>query len=170
VPPSPNMPTVSTAEVYVGTCYFEATALSEGRGTTLPFQLLGAPGIDHRWQEALNEKGLEGVAFREAYFNPTFSKWSGQTCGGVEVQITDYESFDPIRTALTMIIEQRRVFPDHGWRSQDGGSSFWLDKLSGNTEVRLAVEAGADVDDVTALWQDELAAFRKLRERHLLYG
>jgi uncharacterized protein YbbC (DUF1343 family) len=169
VPPSPNMPTISTAELYVGTCYFEATALSEGRGTTLPFQLLGAPGIDHHWQEALNEKGVKGAAFREAYFNPTFSKWSGQACGGVEVQITDYESFDPIRTALTLIIEQRRAFPQYGWRSQDGGSSFWLDKLSGNTAVRKAIEAGADVEDVTALWQDDLAAFRKLREHHLLY-
>ncbi len=169
VSPSPNMPTVRTAELYVGTCYFEATALSEGRGTTLPFQLLGAPGIDYRWQEALSAKDLPGVAFREAYFNPTFSKWLGETCGGVEVVIDDIDRFDAIRTALAMIIEQRRVFPSYGWRSQDGGSSFWLDKLSGNTAVRQAVEAGADIDDVTGLWQDELAAFRRLRQRHLLY-
>ncbi|MFD3531652.1 exo-beta-N-acetylmuramidase NamZ domain-containing protein [Streptomyces sp. NPDC058664] len=170
VPPSPNMPTVATAEAYVGTCYFEASALSEGRGTTMPFQLLGAPGVDHRWQEALNGLGLPGVRFREAYFTPTFSKWSGKSCGGVELQITDHDRFDPIRTALTMIKEQRRLFPAHGWRSQDGGSNYWLDKLSGDRRVRLAVEAGAPVDDIVALWQDDLAAFRTRRARHLLYS
>lgn len=170
VPPSPNMPTVATAEAYVGTCYFEATALSEGRGTTLPFQMVGAPGIDHRWQEALNALDLPGARFREAYFNPTFSKQAGKTCGGVELQITDVDRFDPIRTALVMILEQRRLFPQYGWRSQDGGSAYWLDKLSGNREVRLAVERGAPVDDIVALWQDDLAAFRTRRARHLLYS
>ncbi|MFD6419729.1 exo-beta-N-acetylmuramidase NamZ domain-containing protein [Streptomyces sp. NPDC060194] len=169
VPPSPNMPTVATAEAYVGTCWFEASALSEGRGTTMPFQLMGAPGIDHRWQEALNALGLPGVRFREAYFNPTFSKWAGKTCGGVELQVTDAEQFDPIRTALSMLREQRRLFPEHGWRSQDGGSAYWLDKLSGNRAVRRAIEAGASVDDVVGLWQDDLAAFRAVRGRHLLY-
>ncbi|MET7370695.1 DUF1343 domain-containing protein [Streptomyces sp. NPDC005566] len=170
VPPSPNMPTVATAEAYVGTCYFEATALSEGRGTTMPFQMVGAPGIDHRWQEALNALDLPGARFREAYFNPTFSKQAGKTCGGVELQITDVDRYDPIRTALVMILEQRRLFPQYGWRSQDGGSAYWLDKLSGNREVRLAVEAGAPVDDIVALWQDDLAAFRTRRARHLLYS
>ncbi|WP_329204194.1 DUF1343 domain-containing protein [Streptomyces sp. NBC_00683] len=170
VPPSPNMPTVATAEAYVGTCYFEATALSEGRGTTMPFQMVGAPGIDHRWQEALNALDLPGARFREAYFNPTFSKQAGKTCGGVELQITDVDRFDPIRTALVMILEQRRLFPQYGWRSQDGGSAYWLDKLSGNREVRLAVEAGAPVDDIVSLWQDDLAAFRTRRARHLLYS
>lgn len=170
VPPSPNMPTVATAEAYVGTCYFEATALSEGRGTTMPFQMVGAPGIDHRWQDALNALDLPGARFREAYFNPTFSKQAGKTCGGVELRITDVDRFDPIRTALVMILEQRRLFPQYGWRSQDGGTAYWLDKLSGNLGVRLAVEAGAPVDDIVALWQDDLAAFRTRRAQHLLYS
>jgi uncharacterized protein YbbC (DUF1343 family) len=112
------MPTLTTAELYAGTCYFEASALSEGRGTTQPFQLLGAPGVDHRWEEALNARGVPGARFREAYFKPTFSKWVNETCGGVEVQITDAARFDPIGTALTMIIEQRRQFPGYRWRSQ----------------------------------------------------
>jgi uncharacterized protein YbbC (DUF1343 family) len=169
VPPSPNMPTPRTAELYVGTGLFEASALSEGRGTTLPFQLLGAPGIDHRWQEALNARDLPGVRFREAYFVPTFSKWLNETCGGVEVQLTDPDSFDPILTALTMISEQWRLFPDYHWRSQDGDGNFWMDKLTGVTEVRLAIENGTDPDDIPALWQDDLTAFRGLRRRYLLY-
>lgn len=169
VAPSPNMPTLTTAELYAGTCYFEATALSEGRGTTQPFQLLGAPGIDHRWEEALNAREVPGVRFREGYFRPTFSKWANETCGGVEVQITDLDRFDPIRTALTMIVEQWRQFPGYRWRSQDGGASFWMDKLSGNTAVRLAIEDGADADEVADVWRHDLRAFRALRERYLLY-
>jgi uncharacterized protein YbbC (DUF1343 family) len=166
VAPSPNMPTVATAVAYPGTCLFEATALSEGRGTTKPFELLGAPGVDHTWAEAV--QGLPGARFREAYFTPTFSKWSGKVCGGVELQVTRRRDFDPIRTALAMIIAQRRAFPQYGWRSQDV-SSFWLDKLTGNQAVRLAIEADAEVDDVTPLWSEELDAFSEQRESYLLY-
>ncbi|GAB3233586.1 DUF1343 domain-containing protein [Glycomyces halotolerans] len=169
VAPSPNMPTVHTAAVYPGTCLFEATALSEGRGTTLPFQLLGAPEIDHGWQQALNAADLPGARFREAYFNPTFSKWRGSVCGGVELQVTDRESFDPIRSALAMIIEQRRHFGQYGWRGQDGPTSYWLDKLTGNQAVRLAIEGGAEIGEVTSVWTDDLAAFAELRESHLIY-
>ena len=166
VAPSPNMPTVATAVAYPGTCLFEATALSEGRGTTKPFELLGAPEIDHTWSEAV--QGLPGTRFREAYFTPTFSKWAAKVCGGVELQVTSRRDFDPIRTALAMIIEQRRAFPQYGWRSQDT-TSFWLDKLTGNQAVRLAIEAGEDVDDVAALWTEELDAFSEQRESYLLY-
>ncbi|WP_205325509.1 exo-beta-N-acetylmuramidase NamZ domain-containing protein [Glycomyces sp. YM15] len=166
VAPSPNMPTVDTAVAYPGTCLFEATALSEGRGTTKPFELLGAPGIDHTWAEAV--QGLAGARFREAYFTPTFSKWAAKVCGGVELQVTSRREFDPIRTALAMIIEQRRAFPQYGWRSQDT-TSFWLDKLTGNQAVRLAIEAGADVDEVTTLWAADLDAFSEQRESYLLY-
>ncbi|SDL16695.1 Uncharacterized conserved protein YbbC, DUF1343 family [Glycomyces sambucus] len=166
VAPSPNMPTVNTAVAYPGTCLFEATALSEGRGTTKPFEFLGAPEIDHAWSESL--EGLPGAYFREAYFTPTFSKWSGKVCGGVEVQVTRRDEFDPIRTALAMIVAQRRAFPQYGWRSQDV-TSFWLDKLSGNQAVRLAIEAGADVDEVASVWTDELDAFSEQRESYLLY-
>jgi uncharacterized protein YbbC (DUF1343 family) len=166
VAPSPNMPTVATAVAYPGTCLFEATALSEGRGTTKPFELLGAPGIDHTWAEAV--QGLPGARFREAYFTPTFSKWASKVCGGVELQVTSRRDFDPIRTALAMIIEQRRAFPQYGWRSQDT-TSFWLDKLTGNGAVRQAIEAGAGIDDVTTLWTAELDAFSDQRESYLLY-
>lgn len=169
VSPSPNMPSPTTAGIYPGTGYFEASALSEGRGTTLPFQLVGAPKIDHRWQEALSARRLPGVAFREAYFTPTFSKWEGEVCGGVEVQITDEQAIDPIRTALAMLVDQWRLFPSYRWRSQDGDGAYWLDKLSGNAGVRRAIEGGADVEEIAALWKDDLRAFRRLRADHLLY-
>jgi uncharacterized protein YbbC (DUF1343 family) len=167
--PSPNMPTVDTAVVYPGTALFEATALSEGRGTTKPFELIAAPEIDYRWVEALNAREIPGVSFREAYFNPTFSKWSGQACGGVEVQVTDRDAFDPISTGLTMIITARQEFPQYKWRSQDGPTSFWIDKLTGSDRARLAIDAGADIDEVVAGWQEELAEFRTVREQYLIY-
>ncbi|MGH8793758.1 MAG: exo-beta-N-acetylmuramidase NamZ family protein, partial [Stackebrandtia sp.] len=167
VVPSPNMPQVDTGILYTGTCMFEATALSEGRGTTLPFHLIGAPGIDHAWEEALNARELPGVRFREAYFVPTFSKWVEETCGGVEVRVTDRSVFDPIRTGLAMIVDQRRLYPDYGWRDQDGDGEYWLDKLTGNENIRLAIEDGADVDDLEAIWKDDLEEFRAMREEHL---
>jgi len=89
VTPSPNMPTPDTALIYPGTGLFEATNLSEGRGTTRPFELIGAPYIDHRWAAALSGKRIPGVSFREAYFTPTFSKHVGKVCGGVQVHVTD---------------------------------------------------------------------------------
>ena len=87
--PSPNMPTGDTALLYPGTCMFEGTLLSEGRGTTRPFELIGAPGIDWRWAEELNAQDLPGVRFRENYSVPTFDKFANQTCGGVQVHLTD---------------------------------------------------------------------------------
>ncbi|MCE0444968.1 DUF1343 domain-containing protein [Streptomyces tricolor] len=97
VPPSPNMPTPDTALVYSGTRMFEGTNLSEGRGTTRPFELLGAEGLDGRWAAAANARwGLAGVRFREAYFTPTFSKFQGKTVGGVQPIVTDRAAFDPV--------------------------------------------------------------------------
>ncbi|MBW9210525.1 DUF1343 domain-containing protein [Mumia sp. zg.B21] len=166
--PSPNMPTVDTAVVYPGTALFEATALSEGRGTTRPFELIGAPGIDHRWAEALNARELPGVRFREAYFTPTISKQANKVCGGVQVYVEDRDAFDPITTGLTMIVTQRQEFPDYRWRSQDV-TSFWLDKLTGSERARLVIDAGGDVDEIVAGWQDELAEFRRTRKKYLIY-
>jgi uncharacterized protein YbbC (DUF1343 family) len=162
------MPTLATADIYVGTCLFEASALSEGRGTTQPFQLIGAPGIDHRWEKALNAREMPGVRFREAYFKPVFSKQQDKTCGGVEVLITDVDRFEPIPTALAMITEQWRLFPQYRWRSQDV-TSFWMDKLSGDTRVREAIENGTDAADIPEVWHDDLKRFRTLRREFLIY-
>jgi uncharacterized protein YbbC (DUF1343 family) len=163
--PSPNMPTSSTALVYPGTCLFEGTVLSEGRGTTRPFEIIGAPDIDWRWAERLNEASLPGVRFREIYFAPTFSKWVNKVCGGVQLHLTDEREFEAIRTAVTMIITAKQVYPSvFGWRPDN-----WIDKLSGSDRLRHMVDAGAGVDDVVGAWQEELAAFRRQREQYLLY-
>ncbi len=168
VMPSPNMPRVETAVVYPGTCLFEATNLSECRGTTRPFELIGAPYLDHTWGDALREQQLPGVEFREAYFTPVSSKHLGTPCAGVQLHITDRESFDAIRTATAMIITAKQMAPEFAWRETQ--APFWIDRLTGSEQVRLDIDAGADVDEVVAGWQDDLRAFRRLREAHLRYG
>ncbi|MER5910565.1 DUF1343 domain-containing protein [Streptomyces sp. NPDC001982] len=164
VPPSPNMPTPDTALVYSGTCLFEGTNLSEGRGTTRPFELLGALGIDGRWAAAANKLGLPGVRFREAYFAPTFSKFQGQTVGGVQLHVHDRAAYDPVRTGIALLVTAKRVWSGFAWRSDN-----WIDKLTGSTSVRTMIDAGAGTDEVVAAWQDELAAFRRIRKEYLLY-
>ncbi|MER7624491.1 DUF1343 domain-containing protein [Streptomyces sp. NPDC126503] len=164
VPPSPNMPTPETALVYAGTCLFEGTNLSEGRGTTRPFELLGAEGVDRRWAEAANALGLPGVRFREAYFAPTFSKFQGRTVGGVQLHVHDREAFDPVRTGVGLLVTARRSWPGFTWRADR-----WIDKLTGSTRVRTLIDAGAGVDEVAGAWEADLAAFRAVRREYLLY-
>ncbi|MGW5618909.1 exo-beta-N-acetylmuramidase NamZ family protein [Streptomyces sp. NPDC003877] len=164
VPPSPNMPTPETALVYAGTCLFEGTNLSEGRGTTRPFELLGAEGVDGRWAAAANELALPGVRFREAYFAPTFSKFQGRTIGGVQLHVHDRAAFDPVRTGIALLVTAKRVWSGFAWRPD-----HWIDKLTGNARVRTMIDAGADTDEVVAGWQEELAAFRRTRRKYLLY-
>ncbi|CAM5320619.1 DUF1343 domain-containing protein [Streptomyces viridochromogenes] len=164
VPPSPNMPTPDTALVYAGTCLFEGTNLSEGRGTTRPFELLGADGVDGRWAAAVNELGLPGVRFREAYFAPTFSKFQGQTIGGVQLHVHDRAAFDPVRTGIALLVTAKRTWSGFAWRADN-----WIDKLTGSTQVRTMIDAGAGTDEVVAGWRRELAAFRRVREEYLLY-
>ncbi|MFG2870291.1 exo-beta-N-acetylmuramidase NamZ domain-containing protein [Streptomyces sp. NPDC048338] len=164
VPPSPNMPTPETALVYSGTCLFEGTNLSEGRGTTRPFELLGAEGIDRRWAEEANALELPGVRFREAYFAPTFSKFQGKTVGGVQLHVHDRDVFDPVRTGIGLLISAKRSWSGFAWRPDN-----WIDKLTGSTRVRTLVDAGADTDEVVGAWAADLAAFRAVRREHLLY-
>ncbi|MEV8316857.1 DUF1343 domain-containing protein [Streptomyces sp. NPDC059900] len=164
VPPSPNMPTPETALVYSGTCLFEGTNLSEGRGTTRPFELLGAEGIDRKWAAAANDAGLPGVHFREAYFAPTFSKFQGKTIGGVQLHVHDRDAYDPVRTGIALLVTAKKTWSGFAWRSDN-----WIDKLTGTTRVRTMIDAGAGTDEVVAGWQDDLARFRAVRRRYLHY-
>ncbi|MEU1320068.1 exo-beta-N-acetylmuramidase NamZ family protein [Streptomyces tibetensis] len=164
VPPSPNMPTPETALVYSGTCLFEGTNLSEGRGTTRPFELLGAEGVDRRWAAAANELALPGVRFREAYFAPTFSKFQGKTIGGVQVHVHDRAAFDPVRTGIALLVTAKQVWSGFAWRPDN-----WIDKLTGSARVRTMIDAGAGTEEVVAGWQEDLAAFRRTRRAYLLY-
>lgn len=164
VPPSPNMPTPDTALVYAGTCLFEGTNLSEGRGTTRPFELLGAEGIDGRWAAAANALELPGVRFREAYFAPTFSKFQGKTVGGLQLMVHDPAAFDPVRTGIALLVTARRSWSGFVWRPDN-----WIDKLTGSSRVRTLIDAGATADEVAAAWETDLAAFRAVRREYLLY-
>ncbi|MET8634182.1 exo-beta-N-acetylmuramidase NamZ family protein [Streptomyces sp. NPDC004096] len=164
VPPSPNMPTPDTALVYSGTCLFEGTNLSEGRGSTRPFELLGAEGIDGRWAAEAERLDLPGVHFREAYFAPTFSKFQGKTVGGLQIHVHDRTAYDPVRTGVALLVTAKKVWSGFAWRPDN-----WIDTLTGSTRVRTMIDAGATADEVVAAWQDELAAFRRVRKGYLVY-
>ncbi|MFE2526335.1 exo-beta-N-acetylmuramidase NamZ domain-containing protein [Streptomyces sp. NPDC059382] len=164
VPPSPNMPTADTALAYAGTCLFEGTNLSEGRGTTTPFEVVGAEGVDRRWAEAANALGLPGVWFREAYFTPSFSKHAGKVCGGVRLIVHDRETFDPVRAGIGLLVTARRTWSGFGWRAD-----HWIDRLTGSDRVRAMVDAGAGVEEIVGDWAAGLARFAALREGYLLY-
>ncbi|GAA4708325.1 exo-beta-N-acetylmuramidase NamZ domain-containing protein [Brevibacillus fulvus] len=165
VMPSPNMPTVDTAMVYPGMCLFEGTNLSEGRGTTRPFELIGAPYLKG-WElaERLNERRLPGVQFREAYFSPTFSKYQGENVGGIQIYVTDRKAFQPVRTSLEIISAVKAMSPQFAWRSD-----HYIDKLLGTDQIRQAIDHGATVERIIAAWQPELNKFKELRQRYLLY-
>ena len=171
VMPSPNMPTPDTALVYPGTGMFEGTNLSEGRGTTRPFELVGAPYVDYRWAERLAGLDLSGVGFREAYFNPTFSKHQGKVCGGVQVHITDPRTFDPMRVGVEMLVGAKALYSDFQWRydSYDPKRPYWVDKLTGSTRLRDQISAGASADEVVGAWREELAEFDRRRQQYLIY-
>jgi uncharacterized protein YbbC (DUF1343 family) len=169
VMPSPNMPTPDTATVYPGTGLIEATNLSEGRGTTRPFELIGAPYIEG-WKLAdeLNKAGLPGVRFREAYFTPTFSKYKDQAVGGVQVHVENPEAFDPILTGLTIIEKTKKLYPDKfAWR--ESREPYWMDKLTGTDRIRKWIDEGVPAREITARWKEELNNFKALRDKYLLY-
>jgi uncharacterized protein YbbC (DUF1343 family) len=161
--PSPNMPSPEAAEAYPGTGLFEGTVMSEGRGTTRPFEIIGAPGIDWRWADELNAAGLPGALFRETYFVPTFSKHANVTCGGVQLHRTG--PIDPIRTAVTMLVTARRLYPRaFRWRPDN-----MVDKLAGTDRLRSMVDAGAGAEEIVGSWESDVADFRRQRQPHLLY-
>jgi uncharacterized protein YbbC (DUF1343 family) len=168
VMPSPNMPTPDTALLYPGMCLFEATNLSEGRGTTRPFELIGAPYIDYRWAQALQAKKIPGVAFREAYFTPTISKNANVLCGGVQVQITDPSKVEAITAATHMIVEARKLYPGFAWRPENPPGR-WIDLLTGSDRFRTMLSADASAEEIVAAWKSETDAWTARRAKYLLY-
>ncbi|MGP0566640.1 exo-beta-N-acetylmuramidase NamZ family protein [Nitrospina sp. 32_T5] len=175
VAPSPNMPTVSTATVYPGMCLLEATQLSEGRGTTLPFEQCGAPGIDaYRLAERLNRKNLPGVQFRPQYFKPGFQKHRGELCAGVFLQVTHRERFKPLITGIAVLRAISQDFPDRfSWR--DKPYEFItdipaIDLLYGNPELREhLLGANFSLLDIEQSWEPDTQAFLPLRREYLMY-
>jgi uncharacterized protein YbbC (DUF1343 family) len=174
VMPSPNIPTLDSAIVYPGAVLFEGTKLSEGRGTTRPFELIGAPWIDgERLADAMNARTLPGVHFRPVFFEPTFQKHAKQTCGGCQVHVLDRQRFRPVRTAVELIAEFRRQAPDRfAWREppyEYEHEKQPIDILFGSGSLRQAIDSGQDVGALVAGWKTEEESFRQLRQKYLLY-
>lgn len=174
VMPSPNIPTLDTAIVYPGAVLFEGTLLSEGRGTTRPFEIIGAPWIDgERLAETLNARNLPGVWFRPVFFEPTFHKHARQTCGGCQIHVIDREAFRPYRTAVELLVEFHREAPGQPiWRDPPYEYERVkppIDILYGSDRLRQAVDADVSPDRIAADWPAEEEAFRNLRQRFLLY-
>jgi len=174
IAPSPNMPTPATALVYAGGCLVEATELSEGRGTTRPFQLTGAPFIEpRRLADCLNRRSLPGAVFIPTYFRPQFQKHQGVVCGGVELMVTDRRSFLPYRTGVELLATVRRLWPEEfAWRAapyEFVSDRMAIDLLAGCAECREALESGDGLADWIAGWRADEAAFREERREILLY-
>lgn len=172
VPPSPNMPTRDTALVYLGTALLEGTNVSEGRGTTRPFEIIGAPFVDaRRLADALNALDLPGVRFRPTSFTPSFSKHEGKACGGVQIHVTDREAFLPFRTGLAVVKALHDLYPDQFRFQSDapGATPGFFDKLAGNAWLRQAIERGDTLEAMQARWQPGLRRFEAVRARYLLY-
>jgi uncharacterized protein YbbC (DUF1343 family) len=175
VPPSPNMPTPDTARVYPGGCLIEGTNLSEGRGTTRPFEWIGAPFLDaHAYADALARLDLPGVAFRPAHFRPTFHKWARHMCGGVQVHVTDIARFRPFVTGLGLIASAMAVAP-RGFAWQPPPYEFerrrWpFDILCGTDRVRQGLERRRPLAQLEAEWRRPREAWLRGRRRYLLYA
>ena len=172
--PSPNLPTLDSVIVYPGAVLFEGTMLSEGRGTTRPFELIGAPWIDgDRLSEAMNARNLPGVYFRSAFFEPTFQKHARQTCGGCQIHVLDRTAFAPVRTAVELIAEFNRQDPvKFAWREppyQYEREKPPIDILYGSAKLRMAVESGLGADALADTWAADEEAFRRQREKYLMY-
>ncbi len=172
--PSPNMPTPDTALVYPGMCLVEGTNVSEGRGTTRPFEICGAPFIDgYRLAESLARERLPGVAFRPLSFRPTFHKFQGHVCGGVQVHVTNRVSFRPYLTGVAVVRALRALAGEaFAWRSEP--YEFVVDRpaidlLTGGDSVRTGIEAGWPLADLRATWQAAEDDFRERRRGCLLY-
>lgn len=172
--PSPNMPTLDAATVFPGTVHFEGTQISEGRGTTKPFELIGAPYIDpDDYADQLNDLGLPGVYFRSCVFQPTFQKHAGVSCGGIQIHVLDRDSFEPWITGIALAKAAHDMYPDD-FRWKEPPYEYVYDRnpfdvISGTAKIREAFEKGTDLETIAAGTRAPLAEFMNLRQAYLLY-
>jgi uncharacterized protein YbbC (DUF1343 family) len=174
VMPSPNIPSVDTTVVFPATVFFEGTQVSEGRGTTRPFEIIGAPYIDAKhYADALESQKLSGVVFRPINFLPTFQKHMGKTCGGVFVHILDREEFEPVITGLAMVKMIFDLYPsEFKWKNPPYEYVFDrnpFDVIAGTEKTRNRIEQGSSVKDIKLSWQKDVEDFKKLSEQYFLY-
>ena len=172
--PSPNMPTPETALVYPGQVIWEGTNVSEGRGTTLPFELVGAPFWEHLPISAFLEKTtLPGCFFRPLVFEPTSGKWAGKSCTGFQIHVNDTKSFLPYRTSLTLLQAVLQLYPE-AFRYKEPPYEYEYERLPmdlilGSGKVRRQLEEGRPIGEIEEEWAEELAVFAGTRERYFLY-
>ncbi len=172
--PSPNIPTVDTCVVFPATVHVEGTELSEGRGTTKVFELNGAPFIDpYAWVAQLQKYDFAGVAFRHAFFRPTFQKWADQTCGGLQIHIIDRDAFKPVIVGIAMIKTAYDLYTDKFEWKRDAYEYVFdknpFDVVSGTDKIRKAIEAGVSLKQIEDGWAKESKEFGELRKKFLLY-
>lgn len=174
VMPSPNIPTVESATVFPGTVHFEGTQISEGRGTTRPFELIGAPYIiPHEYSAELNRLRLPGVFFRSCVFRPTFQKHAGISCGGVQIHVVNRNRFEPVMVGVAMVKVAHDMYTG-SFRWKEPPYEYVFDRnpfdvIAGTTKLREAIEQGSTVEAIVDSWQHSLTEFMKVRERYLLY-
>jgi uncharacterized protein YbbC (DUF1343 family) len=171
VQPSPNLPTLESVILYPGTCLVESTSVSEGRGTTRPFELIGAPWIDpFALAEDLGQRAIPGAAFRPVYFTPTFSKHAGASCGGVQVHVVDRGALRPVTLGLHLLAalrdQDRQAFT---WRQNSDGR-YLIDLLYGSDRLRRGMEAGLGANELAATYLEEVKDFERRRTEVLLYS
>ena len=172
--PSPNIPTVDTAGVFPGTVHLEGTQMSEGRGTTRPFELVGAPYINAEdFAAALSSLGLPGVYFRSCVFVPTFQKHGGQACGGVQIHVLDRHAFEPVITGIAIVKTAFDMYREH-FRWKDPPYEYEYDRnpfdlIAGTSAVREAIERGDSLEQIESSWRRPLKEFMAIREKFLLY-
>jgi uncharacterized protein YbbC (DUF1343 family) len=174
VMPSPNLPTVDAAVVYPGSVMIEGTTVSEGRGTTRPFEIIGAPYINGReLAERLKQDQLPGASFRQMSFEPTFHKFKGEICGGIQIHVTDRSAFKPVITGAAIISAVRHLYPDQfSWKQPPYEYVFDklpFDVINGSASVREMIEAGATAREIEERWRAGLEDFAAKRKPHLLY-
>jgi uncharacterized protein YbbC (DUF1343 family) len=169
--PSPNMPTLDTALVYPGACLIEGTNVSEGRGTTRPFELIGAPFINGaELADKLNSYHLPGVIFRDTSFIPTFSKYVNELTHGVQIHITNRDAYKPFETGLYIVKTIHDMYPaEFQFRTPSSNGISYFDNLVGNGSIRAGIEAGKSIKEMEAAWQKDLDKFMDVREKYLLY-
>jgi uncharacterized protein YbbC (DUF1343 family) len=172
--PSPNMPTLDAAGVFPGTVHLEGTQMSEGRGTTRPFELVGAPYIDaDKFADVLNNLDFPGVYFRSCVFVPTFQKHAGRACGGVQIHVSDRSSFEPVLAGIAIVKSAFDMYGDD-FRWKDPPYEYEHDRnpfdiISGTSKIREAIERSDSLAEIEASWQTPLQEFKGHRERFLLY-
>lgn len=169
VPPSPNMPSLDAALLYAGTCLIEGTNLSEGRGTTKPFEFIGAPWIDaYQLADNLNNQNLPGVVFRPVFFTPTFQKHQGKACGGVQVHVVNRSEIQPVRVGLHLLSTLYRHDRDaFEWYGQ--GERRFIDLLAGTDTLRADIEAGRPPDEIWSSWNESNLPYLAQRQEVLMY-